>query len=143
VLLSADSPGITSDSPRFEIDSFLTASLRMRQQLPQQRAVDAFWTVALSPRQKLLAILFDEIGLASTCRAPGPTATRAGVFALKGVSMKKVACGAMFVFILSACFAASQEVYKRLTNQDITDMECRPVCDTFGSRSHSKGDSRP
>jgi len=36
--------------------------------------------------------------------------------------MKKVACGAMLVSILSVCFAASQEVSKRLTNQDIIDM---------------------
>ena len=36
--------------------------------------------------------------------------------------MKKVACGAILVCILSACFAASQEVSKRLTNQDIIDM---------------------
>ena len=36
--------------------------------------------------------------------------------------MKKVVCRAMLVCILSACFAASQEVSKRLTNQDILDM---------------------
>jgi hypothetical protein len=36
--------------------------------------------------------------------------------------MKKVACGALLVCILSVCFAAGQEVSKRLTNQDIIDM---------------------
>jgi hypothetical protein len=36
--------------------------------------------------------------------------------------MKKVACGAMLVCILFVCYAASQEVSKRLTNQDIIDM---------------------